>query len=577
MRMFGKKDTDTTLVSKTKAKGGNDLVTTNDTPLQTTTVVDATTQIPHTVVGFTITSINGAMEVSSDMRLHVAATSGGQIFHSKTERDNTRVQSKIAELRMMIGDTATIVEVDPSTISEIYRAAGPRETQQIQRKTTDTSRMQNEMLGIVANAARQNASDIHIIVNQNRAVIRFRIDGVIREISEILSSQAFEMLSAAFAMADESDTSYQMRSNQGARISSLKTTLPKGVQALRLQFNPLANDGRYLVMRILYSGDGRVTQLEDLGYNQRQINQIKTMTARPVGINVISGPTGSGKSTTLKATLEGMIEERHGEINTLTIEDPPEYVIKAAQQMPVTNAKTQEERSEAFTTAISAGLRSDPDVMMIGEIRDKASANLAVEGAISGHPIYASLHANTAMDILLRLRDMGIEDFKVFDNTVFSGLLGQRLVRKLCPHCRVPYKKALEDRAIDPLFHKRVQAMFAITPQHLRDKPLYVADSNGCGHCVRGYVGRSVVSEIILPDETFMELMRDHKKRQARVYWFQKLEGIDLLGAAWLQALDGTISPIDIERTVALIAPIPEHTEALELWSQDVDPEAGYA
>lgn len=573
--IFGKKDDDKT--ATIKAKGGQDLVPVIDTPLVTNTIVDPTSQIAHNVVGFTVTSINGEMEVSSDMRLHVAATSGGQIFHSKTERDNSRVQSKVAELKLMIGDTATVTEVDPSTISEIYRVSGPRETQQIQRKTTDTSRMQNEMLGIVANAARQNASDIHIIVNQNRAVIRFRIDGVIREISEILSSQAFEMLSAAFAMADESDTSYQMRSNQGARISSLKTTLPKGVQALRLQFNPLANDGRYLVMRILYSGDGRVTQLEDLGYNQRQINQIKTMTARPVGINVISGPTGSGKSTTLKAVLEGMIEQRNGEINTLTIEDPPEYVIKAAQQMPVTNAKTQEERSQAFTTAISAGLRSDPDVMMIGEIRDKASANLAVEGAISGHPIYASLHANTAMDILLRLRDMGIEDFKVFDNTVFSGLLGQRLVRKICPHCRVPYETALAKRAIDPLFHKRIQSMYTVTPEHLKTRSLYVADPAGCSHCTRGYVGRSVVSEIILPDEHFMELMREHKKRQARAYWFKTLEGIDLLGAAWLRALDGLISPIDIEHTVALIAPIEEHKDALELWSRDVDAEVDYA
>ena len=565
MRLFGKKDDPT----PDKSKKSNALVPTEDTVLTKTNVLDPTSQISHSVVGHVMTAIGGEMELPSEMRLHLVATSGGQIFYSKAERDSTRLQSKIAELRILIGDIATVTAVDPSTVSEIYRVAGPREIQQVQRRTADTSRMQREVLGIVANAARQKASDIHIIVNQSRAEVRFRVDGVIREISEMQPTQAFEMLSAAFAMADESDASYQLKSYQGARISSLKTALPEGVQALRLQFNPLANDGRYFVMRILYSGDGRVTQLEDLGYYGRQIDMIKTMTARPVGINIISGPTGSGKSTTLKAVLEGMIEQRQGEINVLTIEDPPEYVIKAAQQMPVTNAKTQQERSEAFTGAISAGLRSDPDVMMIGEIRDRASADLAVQGAISGHPIYASLHANTAMDILLRLRDMGIEDFKVFDNTVFSGLLGQRLVRRLCPDCRIAYQDARAKGNIDPLFQERMAAMLDVTPSHLRDNPVFIGNPQGCAKCVRGYRGRSVIPEIILTDEEFMDMMRNHRKREARIYWFQKLRGLDLLGTAWLRVLDGDISPIDIEHSVALLAPIPEHGEAIAQWAGD--------
>lgn len=141
----------------------------------------------------------------------------------------------------------------------------------------------------------------------------------------------------------------------------------------------------------------------------------------------------------------------------------------------------------------------------------------------------------------------------------------------------MPYETALAKRAIDPLFHKRIQSMYTVTPEHLKTRSLYVADPAGCSHCTRGYVGRSVVSEIILPDEHFMELMREHKKRQARAYWFKTLEGIDLLGAAWLRALDGLISPIDIEHTVALIAPIEEHKDALELWSRDVDAEVDYA
>jgi type II secretory ATPase GspE/PulE/Tfp pilus assembly ATPase PilB-like protein len=573
MNLFGSKKSPEAEPAK-PAKGGTGtaLTATHDVALQKIDVVDPASQITHSVIGFTLTNIGGDMELPSEVRQHIVATSGGQIFYSKTERDNPKIMSKVSELQLQIGDSAKTIPVDASTVTEIYRVASPKEIQNVQKKSTDVSRMQREVLSLVANAARQNASDIHITVNQNKAVVQMRIDGVLREIADLQPAQAFEMLSATFAMADESDASYQMKSYQGARISSLNTSLPEGVQSLRLQFNPIANDGRYLIMRLLYSGTGKATQLEDLGYKERQIDQIKTMTARPVGINIVSGPTGSGKSTTLKAVLEGMIEKRGGEINLLTIEDPPEYVIKGARQMPVTNAKSKEERSEAFTAAISAGLRSDPNVMMIGEIRDLASADLAVEGALSGHPIYASLHANTAMDILSRLRDMGIEDFKVFDSTVFSGLVGQRLVRKLCPHCKVTYQSALEAGRIDPLFDKRIQKMMAVTPAHLARQPLYVASESGCSQCNnRGYKGRAVAAEIVLPDDHFMELMRTNKKREARAYWFETLDGLDLLGYAWLLATEGVISPMDIENEVALIDPIPEHQKALETWSKTGD------
>lgn len=564
MSMFNRKKTET-------AGPSQELVRSNETSLVRNKVSDPTSRMNHDIFGEVLTGPGGELEIHNDMRIHVVATSGKQIFYAVSEEGNPKVQSQVATLKMSLGDDSMVQAVEGSTISEIYRVAGPQELKEVQRKTTDTSRMQRELLGIVGNAARANASDIHIIVNQDKAIIKFRVDGVMREAAETQPSHAFEMLSAAYALADESDANYQAKSYQGARISSLKTSLPEGVQSLRLQFNPLANQGRYLIMRLLYSGDGKATKLGKLGYNQKQIDQIKTMSARPVGINVISGPTGSGKSTTLKAVLEGMIERRGGEINTITIEDPPEYIIKDARQMPVTNAKTQEERSAAFTSAISAGLRSDPDVIMIGEIRDRASADLAVEGALSGHPIYASLHANTAMDILSRLRDMGIEDFKVFDNTIFSGLLGQRLLRKLCSNCRIPYEKALESGQIDLLFNERLIKMIEHTPEALAKKQLYVANPNGCQHCSKGYTGRSVISEVILPDEKFMQLMQESKKSDARDYWFEELDGLDLLGAAWLRALGGEISPLDIENTVALLSPSKSHRKALENWGSAQD------
>lgn len=530
-------------------------------------VYDPGTQQDHIVDGPIITNLAGASELTGELRNHILATASGQIFYSQSQRDNPIVQSHVTRLALRFNpDSVRIRAVDASTISEFYRRESSGKASVGEKKTNDSSRMQREMIAIVANASALNSSDIHIIVNMGKAVVRFRVDGVIREINELPPQYAFELLSAAFAMADASDASYQSLQYQGARVSNLKTELPTGVQSLRLQFNPLANEGRYLIIRLLYSGEGKQVSLEQLGYNQMQVKKLATMSAKPVGINIVSGPTGSGKSTTLKALLERVITMRGGEVNTLTIEDPPEYVIDMAQQMPVTNAKTQEERNAAFTAAINAGLRSDPDIMMIGEVRDRASADLAVEGALSGHPIYASLHANTAMDILSRLRDMGLDDYNVFDENVMSGLVGQRLVRKICPNCRTPLSKAVGDGTIDELVLERIEKMRDVTPLRHRDQEIYLAGP-GCSECSNGYNGRSVLSEIIIPDNTFMSLMKAGDKAAARSHWFKKLEGIDLLGAAWIRCLQGFISPVDIENTVALLDPTPEHEGALERWS----------
>jgi type II secretory ATPase GspE/PulE/Tfp pilus assembly ATPase PilB-like protein len=530
-------------------------------------VYDPGTQQDHIVDGPIITNLSGASELTGDLRNHILATASGQIFYSQSQRDNPIVQSHVARLALRFNpDSVRIRAVDASTISEFYRRESSGKASVGEKKTNDNSRMQREMIAIVANASALNSSDIHIIVNMGKAVVRFRVDGVIREINELPPQYAFELLSAAFAMADASDASYQSLQYQGARVSNLKTELPTGVQSLRLQFNPLANEGRYLIIRLLYSGEGKQVSLEQLGYNQMQVKKLATMSAKPVGINIVSGPTGSGKSTTLKALLERVISMRGGEVNTLTIEDPPEYVIEMAQQMPVTNAKTQEERNAAFTAAINAGLRSDPDIMMIGEVRDRASADLAVEGALSGHPIYASLHANTAMDILSRLRDMGLDDYNVFDENVMSGLVGQRLVRKICPNCRIPLSHAINEQSVDELVLERIEKMREVTPQRHRDTEIYLAGP-GCSECSNGYNGRSVLSEIIIPDNTFMSLMKAGNKTDARSHWFKTLEGIDLLGSAWIRCLQGFISPVDIENTVALLDPTPEHEGALERWS----------
>lgn len=508
-----------------------------------------------------ITTTNGACPISGSMQELLVASASGEIYYSRSHQASPLVISEIYRIEKMFGQATVKLAVDMSTIAEIYRKMAHL-TRNVagMSGSAQQSRMQRDFMSVVARAKEMGVSDIYIIINPDSAEISFRINNSKRRFRELQPQYAYDLLSATFALADESDTSYQVWSNQAAVISSAKTELPAGVISLRLQFNPLVNEGRELVVRVLTMGADRDLELEDLGYGPDEIAKIHTMMAQPIGIKLFSGPTGTGKSTTLKAVLEFIYRSFRGEKRILTIEDPPEYTIRGAQQMPVTNAKTQAERDEAFTQAISAGLRSKPDIMMIGEIRDKSSAFLAIEGALSGHPIYASFHANSAIDIVTRLRGMGVQEYLLFDHNIFTGLTSQRLPRRTCPHCCRPYEVALAEGEIDEIRAARVEKMLSITPAAAGGiEKLMVANPDGCEHCDRGYNGAAMVSETVIPDAEFMDRLRTDQKEEARKYWLTEMGGVDLLSQGWIKAMGGEVSPLEVENSIALLNPIAAH------------------
>ncbi|MBR1949065.1 MAG: Flp pilus assembly complex ATPase component TadA [Alphaproteobacteria bacterium] len=231
-------------------------------------------------------------------------------------------------------------------------------------------------------------------------------------------------------------------------------------------------------------------------------------------------------------------------MNLLTVEDPPEYPIPGARQMPVTNANTEEEKAEQFTKALSAALRSDPDVIMVGEIRALASAQLTFQGALSGHGMWSTLHANSAPAILNRFRDMGVETFKLLDPELIKGLVSQRLFRKLCPHCRVSVK----ERQNDPSFNRLRIALgdFGVENTYIRGP--------GCQACNgSGVKGRMCVPEIVLPDASFLEMMVKGETKRAIDYWTADLGGRTLKEAAMERMLKGFIDLDEVERWCGLL------------------------
>lgn len=445
--------------------------------------------------------------------------------------------------------------VDLEVIRKIYdradyalNASGPNRG--------DVAQMQREFITLLEKAARVKASDIHLTVNRFEGIVRIRADGVMMKLQELTAGTALDLCQAAFAMADASDTHYQPTEYQGARVTeaSLKgLRFPEGVQSVRLQFNPLPNGGRYMIARLLYAQKiASTADIDELGYAPNQIRQIKEMRRKPFGINIISGPTGSGKSTTLQRGLTALMRERPG-INVVTIEDPPEYVIEGAAQLPVTNAKTAEERGEKFRQAITAALRSDPDVIMIGEIRDGASGGLAFEAGMTGHGVWASLHANDAMSILDRLRDMGVEDYKLADASLVTGLIGQRLVRKTNGEHAVGFDEAVGERLISEELAADVRRVAGSRLKNVRFAGTHKVKEVGQAQL---YSGRCVVAETILPDQKFLDLIKEGRKAEAAAYWLNSLEGMTMLEHAMVLMCKGLLDPRELEDKVGLLKEI---------------------
>lgn len=441
-----------------------------------------------------------------------------------------------------------VIKSDLQTIRLAYR----RVEQSSARRTVDqidgvsVQYFQKLFFSLIAEGAARRISDMHVFVHQHEADIYFRVNGLMTRHRQEEAKWAHSLCSAAFSMADASDSTYKPMEFQGARVSSTRTPLAPGVQSIRLQFNPLPNGGRYMVCRLLYeSSDAGGSDLDSLGYNQCQMQQLKGMRRQSYGINIIAGPTGSGKSTTLVRALTALMHEKPG-INIITIEDPPEYVIKGVAQLPVTNATSAKDRSEAFTKAISASLRSDPDVIMIGEIRDNASASLAFEAAMTGHQVYASLHANTAASILTRLRDIKVEVYKLTDPTFMTGLIGQRLMRRLCDHCKTPFADATEEMLITQGYDKElIRLTREIAGERIKD--VYVANPDGCEHCRGGIAGRVVIAETIRPDEKFMNHIRNEQPGLAIKYWLDECQGLTMQEHAIQKMTKGMAAPLDVE------------------------------
>ena len=337
---------------------------------------------------------------------------------------------------------------------------------------------------MLSEAIKDGASDIHIETFEQDLVIRFRVDGVLKEVLKPNRKLASLLVSRIKVMA-KLDIA-EKRIPQDGRIS-----LRIAGRAVDVRVSTMPSSfGERVVLRLLDKNNARLN-LEDLGMTERNRALFSELIAKPHGIILVTGPTGSGKSTTLYA---GMSQINSKDRNILTVEDPIEYEIPGIGQTQV-NPKVD----MTFARGLRAILRQDPDVVMVGEIRDLETGQIAVQASLTGHLVMSTLHTNTAAGAITRMEDMGVEPFLLSSSLL--GVLSQRLVRTLCHDCKEPH-----------LADERECELLGVD----KDSQTTIYRPVGCETCnYNGYKGRTGIHELLVVDEAVRELIHNGKGEQA--------------------------------------------------------------
>ncbi len=335
--------------------------------------------------------------------------------------------------------------------------------------------------GLIYEAVSMGASDIHIEPFEKKVLVRYRVDGVLRVYHQ-LPLNIKDSLVARYKIMSNLDIA-EKRKPQDGRI---RIKIENKKIDLRVSTVPTVY-GEKVVMRIQEAEKYLNVKLEDLGFETDDLEKFRTAIWKPWGMILVTGPTGSGKTTTLYSAL---MERNQPDVNIMTAEDPVEVAIPGINQVQV-----NERIGLTFSNVLRAFLRQDPDIILVGEIRDLETADIAIRASLTGHLVFSTLHTNDAPTTVTRLVDMGIEPFLVGSSLIL--IVAQRLIRKLCPNCKQPYEVPKE---------ALIRLGLIRSPEE--EIVIYRASEKGCSTCnLTGYKGRTAVHEILEVDDDIRKLI----------------------------------------------------------------------
>lgn len=527
--------------------------------------------------GEVLTAPNGPLKIAPESRNLCVLFDNGLWLVSGSHKTSPLVTSVALAARRQGYTINDPLYVTPEVIRQAYYYADKA----VSSARLDDNSIRRKIVEVLEMARNTGANDVHIEAAAGRCKVEFRLESRLRVMETWTQREGEQFLSAVYShSAVASGATANWMEPQAAmleRASGADTiALPDGVISVRCQWMPLA-DGRYLNMRLSYDsshifGEGFLAaDVDTLGFTPEQTDLIRTLRATPGRIRAICGPTNQGKTTTLRMMLNRRMAETNMEMNCLLIEDPPEGGVMGARQIGVSSGSNEEARERVFQGIIRASLRLDPDIVMLGEVRDIQTASFLFKLALSGRQVYTTLHVYSALAVPQRLRDIGMEKYLVYDPELLYGMMCQRLMRGLCKHCRLPILDVAKyDSKVEQLA-RRTRAAIALMEaerQFIEDGNVYdrvrepdmhaifMENPEGCKHCdFKGRKGRTVAAEVVEADGKLMQLLSDDKPAEAKAYWIAPggLNGITMKMHATMKVMRGEVSPTDAEFEMGLM------------------------
>jgi type II secretory ATPase GspE/PulE/Tfp pilus assembly ATPase PilB-like protein len=541
--------------------------------------------------GAVLTAPDGVLKIPDEARNLCALFESGLWLVSASHRRSPLVTSVAQAAKRQGFKVDEPRYVTPNIIIQAYIYADRSDA----GSHHDVNVARRRIVATLEQAVQMGANDIHVESVNGRAVVQFRIDGSLRRQDVWTQREGDQFLAAVYSHSiGQSGATANFQEPQAAMLTSdargkEEITLPKGVISVRCQWVPLSNGGAYLDMRLSYDsahlwGESFImADVDSLGFSQEQLRVVQSLRAAPGGLRIFSGPVNQGKTTTLRVVLNRRMAETEMRLNCLMIEDPPEGGVIGARQIGVSASVKDEQREKTFVEIMRCALRLDPDIVMLGEIRDLQTAQFAFRLALTGRQVYTTGHVYSALATPKRLRDIGVEPYIVYDHHLVRGMACQRLLRSLCPHCRVPLKEACEE--FGPTVRdlaRRVRAGLAIMEASRKKenvgRPImecliepnlnnvFFANPEGCPKCYKGRSGRTVAAEIIETDAKLMSLLEDNREEEAEEYWLSPagLNGITMLQRGLEKVRAGETSPDDTEFELGIFVRPRELIEAEE-------------